>query len=112
HVVLLQDILGYQSLSAGFWVVAIDYQLGLLYVLMLYLQDALSREKPNGDGPRAPWLTLAMGGALAAASLFFFNTDESLDPWAIFFFGHFFMGVVVCHALEGSRSAHVLALYA
>ena len=40
HVFLLEDILGYESLSAGFWFVAIDYQLGLLYVAILYLRDA------------------------------------------------------------------------
>ncbi len=32
HVVFLQDILGYDSLSAGLWFVCIDFQLGLIYV--------------------------------------------------------------------------------
>jgi peptidoglycan/LPS O-acetylase OafA/YrhL len=111
HAVLLQDALGYESLSAGLWFVAIDYQLGLVYVAMLYLRDVVAGAMGRVDTQRVTWLPLALGWVLAAAALFVFNVDESLDVWAIFFFGHFFMGVLVHHTLQNSRSASMLALY-
>ena len=111
HVLLLQDILGFDSLSAGFWFVAIDFQLGLVWVALLYLRDALGWLFGLPLGERSGWLPLAIGWALAAPALFVFNGDERLDMWAIYFFGQFFMGVMLYHGLKAPRFQTLFGLY-
>ena len=56
-------------------------------------------------------LPMLLGWLLAAASLFYFNRDEGWDMWAWYFFGQFFLGVVVYAALETPRSQIWLGLY-
>jgi peptidoglycan/LPS O-acetylase OafA/YrhL len=111
HFVLLQDILGYQSLSAGFWFVAIDFQLGLIFVALLCLRDFVARRSGGRAGERANWMLLATGWMLAAAAMFVFNLDRRLDVWAIYFFGQFFMGVMVYEGLKSTASARWFGLY-
>ncbi|MCF7675498.1 MAG: acyltransferase [Akkermansiaceae bacterium] len=105
HLVFLQDILGYEQLSAGLWFVCINFQMGLIYVATLWLRDRLGRP-PNAGG--GSWLEVPnlIGWALAVFSLFYFNLHEDWDYWALYFFPYFFMGVVV-HGGQRSRSGQV-----
>ena len=105
HLVFLQDLLGYEQLSAGLWFVCINFQLGLIYVATLWLRDRLGRP-PNAGG--GSWLEVPnlIGWALAVFSLFYFNLHEAWDHWALYFFPYFFMGVVV-HGGQRSRSGRV-----
>jgi peptidoglycan/LPS O-acetylase OafA/YrhL len=112
HVVFLQDILGYQALSAGLWFVGIDFQLGLIYVAMLFLRDALARLSGSDEGEPSTVVPILLGWALAAPSLFFFNLHDDLDVWAIYFFGQFFLGVMVYHGLKSSAWMIPLGIYA
>ena len=91
HLVFLQDILDYEQLSAGLWFVCINFQLGLIYVAMLWLRDVLvaGRNRPAPDV--VGWL----GWLLALFSLFYFNLNDTLDEWGLYFFPYFFMGIVV-----------------
>ncbi len=111
HVVFLQDILGYESLSAGFWFVCIDFQLGLIYVAMLFLGGALARLSGSADADRSTSAPIALGWALALPAMFYFNLNEDLDMWAIYFFGQFFLGVMVYHGLKNSGLKVLLGLY-
>lgn len=79
HATLLHGVLGAESLSAGVWYVAIDFQLFALMALLLW-----------GGRRRllAPVLVLLLG----LASLFYFNRQASLDNWAIYFFGSYALG--------------------
>jgi peptidoglycan/LPS O-acetylase OafA/YrhL len=88
HVVLLQDVLGLGSVSAGMWYVAIDFQLFAL--LALIVRGARSRA----------WLPCAL---LGSASLFYFNRRPDLDVWAVYFFGSYSLGVLVAWLPQGAR---------
>jgi peptidoglycan/LPS O-acetylase OafA/YrhL len=107
HAAFLQDILGYPSLSAGLWFVAIEFQLGLIYLAIFLARDTLARFW-NVDRDE---LSLALGWTLALASLFYFNVDESLDVWGLYFFAQFFTGVVVYHALARKELRFHFYLY-
>lgn len=79
HATLLHGILGVESLSAGVWYIAIDFQLFALTALLLWA----GRKRLL-----APALILATG----IASLFWFNRDASWDNWAVYFFGSYALG--------------------
>ncbi len=57
HVLLLHGVLGYESLSAGAWYVAIDFQLYALTTLLLWFSGTLA-------GRRVPWLRLCCTNGL------------------------------------------------
>src|SRR5205085_6762600 len=50
HVLLLHGVLGYESLSAGAWYVAIDFQLYALITCLLWLGGRIAGNRPM------PWL--------------------------------------------------------
>lgn len=106
HAVLLHGVLGYESLSAGAWYVAIDFQLYAALALMLWLGGRVA-------GTRArPWLmpcAVAMG---IAASLCYFNLDAGWDDWAPYFFGSYGLGVMAWWAGDRSRKGRAVALLA
>ena len=90
HALLLQSVLGFDSLSAGLWYIAIDFQLFALMTLLLWAGRL---------GGGAPVLVLAM----AAAALFWFNRNENLDNWAIYFFGSYGLGAAAWWAGDRRR---------
>ena len=104
HALLLQNLLGYEALSAGVWYVAIDLQLFALMVALLWLP----RRVPSAAGGhrlRAP----AVVSALAAASLFYFNRDAGWDDWALYFFGAYGLGALAFWASARNRAPLWLA---
>lgn len=112
NATFLQDILGYDSLSAGLWFVGIYFQLMLIYVATLYLRDALARR--SGRAANDGWTNapMTLGWTLAAACLFYFNLDDRWDMWAVYFYASFFLGVIVYQGSQGPRSKILLLLYA
>jgi peptidoglycan/LPS O-acetylase OafA/YrhL len=103
HIFFLQDILGYEQLSAGLWFVCINFQLCALYAAGLWLRDRVS-------GGRIDFVALG-GWTLAIASLFHFNLDADWDRWAVYFFPYFFMGIVVHRALASPKGQIQLWTY-
>lgn len=89
HALLLQSILGYEGLSAGVWYVAIDFQLYLLLVGILWLARRLAR-----DAVRAVLGSLLVA-ALALASLYHFNRQPDWDSWGVYFFASYALGALV-----------------
>ncbi|MGM9488837.1 acyltransferase family protein [Ideonella sp. YS5] len=89
HILLLQDVMGFDSLSAGFWYVAVDFQ---LYALLLLLAVAL-RGLPGDTAQRASAAT-AVIVALVLLSLLWWNLDSSLDAYAPYFIGSYGLGVL------------------
>ncbi len=93
HALLLQDVLGYESLSAGVWYVAIDFQLFVLALVAISAAAWLQRHWP-GRPAKVGWLAAAVVLALAVGSLAFFNLQPELDGTALYFFGAYGMGML------------------
>lgn len=97
HALLLHGVLGYESLSAGAWYVAIDFQLYLLTVLLLWLGGCLA-------GRRAlPWLMPLAVTVGIVFSLLYFNLDADWDNWAPYFFGSYGLGMLAWWASDPVR---------
>src|SRR5690606_32009857 len=90
HALLLQGVAGEESLSAGVWYVAIDFQLFALTVLLLAGVRALVAPA------RRARVGQALVVVLAAASLLLFNRDADWDVWALYFFGAYGLGMMAC----------------
>ncbi len=113
HALLLQNIVGEESLSAGVWYVSIDFQLFALTVLLLAgvrcLAQALARR--FGEPALQRWWPWALTGAQSlvvggvAASLLGFNLDAQWDVWALYFFGAYGLGMMACWASQARSSA-------
>lgn len=86
HLLLLHGIVGAESLSAGVWYVAIDFQ---LFAMMLGL-SWLSRRFT------VPWAAPFAVALVALASLYFFNRDADWDDWGLYFFGAYALGAFAC----------------
>lgn len=100
HALLLHGVLGVDSLSAGVWYVAIDFQLFALTTVLLWL------------GRRRVWLARAGLMGLMLTSLLFLNRDAAWDNWALYFFGAYGLGAAAFWAARSDRPGLMLALLA
>ena len=104
HALLLHGVLGYESLSAGAWYVAIDFQLYALMALLLWLAGRVAGRR------LLPWLmplVIALGVTL---SLLHFNLDAGWDNWAPYFFGSYGLGLLAWWASDPCRKPGAVAL--
>lgn len=83
HMGMAHSILGIESLSAGVWYVAMDFQLFALLALLVWLC--------GGGNTRLTQTAVAL---LCAASLLVFNRDADLDAWAVYFVGSYGLGAL------------------
>ncbi|MFG6439939.1 acyltransferase family protein [Roseateles sp. LKC17W] len=105
HALLLQDVLGFESLTVGAWYVAMDLQLFAGLALLLWLARQIG---PQGGRLAGPLLV----AVLTLASAFVFNLDPALDIWAPYFFAAYGLGALV-HWLGRARHGRAgLALLA
>ena len=104
HVLLLHSVLGYESLSAGAWYVAIDFQLYAGAVLLLWLCGRLS------GGVNRPWLAPVAMMIAVVSSLFYFNRDADWDVWAPYFFGSYGLGMLAWWAGDPTRRPRAVVL--
>lgn len=116
HLFLLHGVGGWESLSAGVWYVAIDFQLYAAAALWIWAchrlaQAPLAAKSAAKGGAAAAlvasrWpLTLVQAGivVLVAASLWDWNLDSGLDNWAIYFFGAYGLGMMAWWAAHSQR---------
>jgi peptidoglycan/LPS O-acetylase OafA/YrhL len=93
HVGLLQHVLGMEALSAGVWYVAIDFQLYGLALVILALSFKLQAVWPSVTSrvwQKRIWMSLA------AASLWWWSGQDSLEDYAVFFCGAYGLGYLAC----------------
>lgn len=104
HALLLHSVLGYESLSAGAWYVAIDFQLYAALAFLLWISGPIS-------GTRTlPWLIPVVITACVSASLLYFNRDSDWDVWAPYFFGSYGLGALAWWASDPKRQPGNVAL--
>lgn len=85
HWFLVHGVLGHESLSTGVWYVAIDFQLFVLTVLLLWSSQALRW---------VGWAPLLIG-ALTMASLVWIRTWSEWDNWAPYFYNAYGVGLLM-----------------
>lgn len=98
HALLLQGILGYDGLSAGVWYVAIDFQLFVLFAMLVWASGLI--RVPGRIHPAVFLVALA-----TFASMFHFNRVSDYDDWALYFFGAYGLGVLTQWAIAGRPGA-------
>jgi peptidoglycan/LPS O-acetylase OafA/YrhL len=104
HVLLLHSVLGYESLSAGAWYVAIDFQLYAGSALLLWLCGRLS------GGLERPWLVPVVMTVAVVSSLFYFNRDADWDVCSPYFFGSYGLGMLAWWAGDPARRPRAVVL--
>ena len=102
HALLLQGIVGEESLSAGVWYVSIDFQLFALTALLFAMSRWFS-SVADAATPARPTVGQAVVVLLAAASLWGFNRDADFDNWAVYFFGAYGLGMMAFWAVRAAR---------
>jgi peptidoglycan/LPS O-acetylase OafA/YrhL len=102
NLLMVQNILGQESLSAGLWYVAIDLQLYCGLTALLWLA---SRQPGH-------WLAPMLVAIGMTASLFYFNRDAAFDIWGIYFFGSYGLGALTWWATTSSRPVTMATLIA
>jgi peptidoglycan/LPS O-acetylase OafA/YrhL len=104
HLLLLQDVLGLEALSAGIWYVAIDLQLFALSVLLFSAARQVQQRWP-GTPARLAFLGFGLVAVLAVSSLLFFNRMEGLDATWPYFFGYYALGMLAFWAAKASKAS-------
>ena len=105
HLLLLQNLLGLEVLSAGAWYVAIDLQLYALLVALVWLSQRLATRRQRE-------VAVALTAALGLVSLFHFNRNAAWDDWGLYFFAAYAMGAVAFWISEDRRRTIWLAFMA
>ncbi len=100
HILMVQDILDYDSLSAGVWYVAIDFQLFVLMAVAIWLGQRLG--SVFGESTH---IAVVLVSLLALASLLYFNRHERWDSWGMYFFGAYALGALAFWASARERSS-------
>jgi peptidoglycan/LPS O-acetylase OafA/YrhL len=96
HVLLLNGVLDVDSLLAGAWFVAVDFQLFFVMLCISWLSGKVANAKKT---------VLVIITIATAISLFWFNRNERYDNWAIYFFGAYGMGAIAYFAGQREHSS-------
>jgi peptidoglycan/LPS O-acetylase OafA/YrhL len=91
HMLLMQDVLGVQALSAGIWYVSIDFQLFSIAVLAVGLAGQLQRWQPQW---KLRGLIVLLWFMLCAFSLLWWNRQVNMDVEGLYFFGSYGLGML------------------
>lgn len=105
HALLLHGIAGFDSISAGAWYVAIDFQLYGATVVLAWLTSRIAAGRPRF------WSLAGVIILCVAASLFYFNRNASLDEWAPYFYGSYGLGILAWWASDPAQRSATIMLW-
>ena len=89
HFTLTHDIFEFSALSAGAWYVAIDFQLFLMTIGLVWM----IRKRTTHIQTAKATMLVAMGiAALTILALFWWNRNPEVDEWGWYFFGSYGLG--------------------
>lgn len=104
HTLLLHGVLEVESLSAGAWYVAIDFQLYAATAFLFWLSGRYAGNNP------LRWLVPVAVMAVMSASLLHFNLDADWDNWAPYFFGSYGLGILAWYGSDPARRPRAIVL--
>jgi peptidoglycan/LPS O-acetylase OafA/YrhL len=97
HVFLTEHLLGMESLSAGVWYVAIDFQLYLIVLGTLLLVNRLVAQQNSLRTHRVLWQVWLV---LTLLSLIRWSLEDDLDIYGLYFFGAYGLGLLAFRARQ------------
>ena len=102
HLFLLQGVMGYESISAGVWYVAIDWQ---LFTALAVIYAVFQR----------PVMRIGVISILIVASLLYFNRHADYENSFIYFIGAYGLGILAywatsLNAIKASAKKVLLAI--
>ena len=106
HVTLSQHLLDMEALSAGVWYVAMDFQLYATALLVFYVTQQLAARSVVAPAVwrQRLWLLLTAG------SLLWWSGNESLDDYAVYFYGSYGLGFLAFKSRDIGFSRKTWAL--
>jgi len=107
HLFLLQNLLGYESLSAGLWYIEIDFQLFLVTLLLVFFIERLS--PASWSYGMTHTISIGIIAVLTMGSLFIFNLNQTLDTTFLYFYSSYGLGILVAY-LTRERTAYFFLL--
>jgi len=112
HVGYLQNILGFDNISVGFWTLCIEVQFYLAFVTALgfapWLAARWGRREQRVDLRPLAWAMLPV----ALMSLFVFSRDPASDAWLVHYFGYFYFGILAAWVLDDRIPARLFWAFA
>lgn len=113
HFAYLQNVLGHENLSAGFWTLCIEFQFYLLFVMLVGLAQRSAAWQAGHWTPDATpgWLAI-WTAPVALASLFWYHRSPDNVDWLSHFFCMFYLGILVCWTLHGQLPRWTFLAYA
>ena len=108
HLFFLQNLLGYESLSAGLWYVAMDFQLFAVTALALFLIDTIP--PTHWSYQRTQLIGVLIVTLITLASLFIFNLDDSYDATFLYFYVAYGLGILAARIAQTQSKMFLLFL--
>ena len=100
HLVFLQDVLGFSSLSAGLWTVCIEMQFYVVAILGWGIAQRLATRSNIRHSQPTTSALLAVFGSAALVALCHWQRLESTEPWVTHYLWKFFLGMLTWWTLE------------
>ena len=101
HLVYAQDLIGFPNLSAGLWTICIEVQFYTLFGVGLLVARRVWPVVMDGQAAASPCVLAGLFAPLALMSLYEWCRQPALEPYVIYFFGLFYMGMVTWWTLDG-----------
>ncbi len=100
HLVFLQDVLGFSSLSAGLWTVCIEMQFYVVAILGWGIAQRVTTRSDSRHPQPTTAALLAVFGSAALVTLCHWQRLESTEPWVTHYLWKFFLGMLTWWTLE------------